>query len=150
MQNMVHLVQDLAGEEAAVLALDVLPEGHLQQREPHVQRLDDVALDGQVVRPAGGLASRHLPLDGLEAVQHLRLQLLEFRVQDLAADAVHGAANLKERKEKPAGSVSSLCGIGGGIADFCCFRKLQYICRMIYCLKPSFISITQGTNTKYS
>lgn len=41
-------------EEAHVLPLDVLPEGHLEQRQAHVQRLDDVALAGQRVVPGGG------------------------------------------------------------------------------------------------
>ena len=40
---------DLSGEEANVLALDVLAKGHLQQGQSHVEGLDDVGLSGQRV-----------------------------------------------------------------------------------------------------
>lgn len=85
-QDVVDLVEDLTGEEAAVLALDVLPEGHLQQGKAHVQGLDDVALAGQVMVPAGRLAPRHFALNLLKAVQHLRLEFLEGRVQHLTTN----------------------------------------------------------------
>lgn len=94
MQDVVDLVEDLAGEEAAVLALDMLAERHLQQRQPHVQRLDDVALAGEVVVAARRLPSRHLALDLLEAGQHLRLELVERLVQHRAADRVERPTNL--------------------------------------------------------
>ena len=42
--------------------LNVFAEGHLQEGQSHVERLDDVALPGQRVVPPGRLSPWHLTL----------------------------------------------------------------------------------------
>ena len=45
-----------------MLPLNVFPERHLEQRQSHVERLDDVALPGQRMVPPGRLSAWHLTL----------------------------------------------------------------------------------------
>ena len=53
-------MSDLPCEEADVFALHVLPEGHLQQRQSHVERLHDVTVGHQRVLTPQRLTPRHL------------------------------------------------------------------------------------------
>ena len=89
--------------------LYVFPKSHLQEGEPHVQGLDDVALSGQWVVPASRLSSRHLTLkldgleldnrkdltdlDGLEPDQHVVLESLESGVQSSRAELIQSSAD---------------------------------------------------------
>ena len=85
----------LSCEEAHVLPVDVLPEGHLQELEPHVHGLDDVVLLGHGVLAAGALPPGHLGLDGLESLEHLRLQTLERGVEAGRAYLVEPTGHLQ-------------------------------------------------------
>lgn len=58
-QHLQHLVQDAAGEEAAVLSFYVLAKAHLQERQPHMTSLDDITFAGQ-----GVVASRRFAAMG--------------------------------------------------------------------------------------
>lgn len=77
-----------------MLPLNMLSERHLKQAQSHVQCLNDIRLAGQRVAAAGGLPPRHLRLYGLEPVQHLVLETLERRVEDVAAYCVELTVHL--------------------------------------------------------
>jgi hypothetical protein len=78
-----------------VFAFNVLAKCHLQQRESHVECLNDVGLTRQWMVASGRFAAWHLSFDTLEPMQHLGLKALECRVQDGTADPIHFAAHLK-------------------------------------------------------
>lgn len=71
-----------------MLPFDMLPERHLQQSEPHMNRLNYVAFASQIVTASRRFPSRHFAFDLLESLQHLVLQFRERRVQDVAANLI--------------------------------------------------------------
>ena len=107
------LYYHLSRKEANVLPVDVLAERHLQQRQSHVEGLDEVRFPGQRViperilfetfahkptkadniSPPRRLPPRHLALDLVEALQHVRLQLQEGPVEHGGADLVEAAGD---------------------------------------------------------
>ena len=89
---------------------NVFAKRHLQQSEPHVQSLDDVALTGQWMVSTSRLSTRHLTLkygvnildekvvelgylDCLESNQHLALQSLKSGIQSCSTQFVESSAD---------------------------------------------------------
>ena len=68
----------LSWKEAYMLALNMLPKGHLQQSKAHVKSLHYVALPGQRVIPTRALTSRHLSLGGFFYYETLYIAVLRI------------------------------------------------------------------------
>lgn len=65
-----------------MLALNVLAKAHLQQGESHVEGLDYIGLACQRMVAPRRFSPWHLCFDGVQAIQHLRLESLERRVEN--------------------------------------------------------------------